>query len=280
MAATTIFQRGAVTVSDYRCEAGPDDRPFVEQHRCHSISYVRKGSFGCNTRGRAFDLVGGSIMVGYPGDEYVCTHDHHVCGDECLSFFLAPELVETVGDRADLWQAGCIPPLPELVVFGELAQAAAAGRSDIGLDEIGYGFASRFVATVTGHSRNPRPASGRDRRRAVESAVWIDAHSDRQIDLEQAAATAGLSPFHFLRVFADVLGVTPHQYLVRSRLRHAARLLADDSRAITDIAYDVGFGDLSNFVRTFHRAAGVSPRGFRQASKGDRKIFQERLAVH
>ena len=54
--------------------------------------------------------------------------------------------------------------------------------------------------------------------------------------------------------------MTPHQYLVRSRLRHAARLLADDERSITDVAYDVGFGDLSNFVRTFHRAAGVSPR--------------------
>jgi AraC-like DNA-binding protein len=79
-------------------------------------------------------------------------------------------------------------------------------------------------------------------------------------------------------LFSNVLGVTPHQYLVRSRLRHAARLLPDRDRAITDIAYDVGFGDLSNFVRTFHRAAGVSPRGFRRASKGDRKIFQERLA--
>jgi AraC-like DNA-binding protein len=55
--------------------------------------------------------------------------------------------------------------------------------------------------------------------------------------------------------------------------------LADDHRSITDVAFDVGFGDLSNFVRTFHRAAGVSPRAFRQASRGDRKIFQERLGV-
>jgi AraC-like DNA-binding protein len=62
-------------------------------------------------------------------------------------------------------------------------------------------------------------------------------------------------------------------------LRHAARLLADDGRAVTQIAFDVGFGDLSNFVRTFHRAAGVSPRGFRDASKGDRKILQDRLAT-
>jgi len=47
---------------------------------------------------------------------------------------------------------------------------------------------------------------------------------------------------------------------------------------VTDIALDVGFADLSNFVRTFHRAAGVSPRRFRKAAKGDRRIFQDRLA--
>jgi AraC-like DNA-binding protein len=88
-----------------------------------------------------------------------------------------------------------------------------------------------------------------------------------------------LSPFHFLRLFRDVLGVTPHQYLVRCRLRRAARLLADDARSITDVALDVGFADLSNFVRTFHRAAGVSPRGFRQAARGNRKILQDRLGA-
>ena len=97
--------------------------------------------------------------------------------------------------------------------------------------------------------------------------------------IQSAAAEAGLSPFHFLRLFARVLGVTPHQYLIRSRLRRAARLLAEVPRSVTDIAYDVGFGDLSNFVRSFHRAAGVSPSGFRRAAKGDRKIFQDRLAA-
>jgi AraC-like DNA-binding protein len=276
---TTLLQRESISVSDFRCTAVPGDKPFVEQYACHSVSYVRKGSFGCRTRGRSFDLVAGSILVGHPGDEYLCTHDH-VCGDECLSFFLTPELVEAIGDRTEVWRVGAAPPLPELMVLGELAQAAADGRSDIGLDEVGQLFASRFVEVVSGRPREPAVTKARDRRRAVETALWIDAHSHRQLDLEAAAAQAGISPFHFLRLFASVLGVTPHQYLVRSRLRHAARLLADDGRSITDVAYDVGFGDLSNFVRTFHRAAGVSPRKFREASRGMRKIFQERLALH
>ena len=279
MNATTLLRRKSISVFDFRCSAGPGDAPFAEQHRGHSISFVRKGSFGCHSRGRFFELVAGSVLVGHPGDEYTCTHDH-VCGDECLSFFLDPELVETIGERADVWRIGAAPPLPELMVLGELAQAAADGRSDIGLDEVGALFASRFIEVVSGRARKPVAAAERDRRRAVETALWIDAHSHEAIDLEHAAAQAGISPFHFLRLFSSVLGVTPHQYLVRSRLRHGARLLADNDRSITDIAYDVGFGDLSNFVRTFHRAAGVSPRKFREASRGMRKIFQERLTLH
>jgi AraC family transcriptional regulator len=279
MIVTTLLHSDAIAVIDYQCDAGPADRPFVERHRGFSVSYVRKGSFGCRTRGESFELVPGSVLVGHPGDEYVCTHDHHVCGDECLSFHLSRDTVEAIGARTEMWRAGGVAPLPGLMVLGELAQAAAEGRSDLGLDELGMLFAARFVDIVSGRKRQPPVARARDRLRAVEAALWLDAQAHEPIDLASVARAVGLSPFHFLRLFARILGVTPHQYLVRARLRRAARLLADDSRSITDIAFDVGFGDLSNFVRTFHRAAGVSPRRFRQAAKGDRKIFQDRLAA-
>ena len=270
MVATTQLRRGSISVVDYRCSIGPADEPFVEQHDGFSISYVRKGSFGYRARGKAFELVAGSILVGYPGDEFVCTHDH-ADRDECLSFQLGPGVVETIGDRPDIWRTGAVPPLSELMVVGELAQAAAAGTSDVDLSEVGMLLASRFVEIASGRKRDRSAVGAHDRRRAVDAARWIDAHSREPIDLECAARESGLSAFHFLRLFANVLGVTPHQYLVCSRLRHAARLLADDDRPITDVAYDVGFGDLSNFVRTFHRAAGVSPRRFRQAARGDRR---------
>ena len=112
----------------------------------------------------------------------------------------------------------------------------------------------------------------------MKAALWLDAHAHTAVDLAQTSQRSGLSAYHFLRVFTRVLGVTPHQYLVRARLRRAARLLASDTQSVTAIAYDVGFADLSNFVRSFHRAAGVSPRGFRCLARGERKIFQERLA--
>lgn len=283
MAASTLLQRDSILVIDYRCDAGPHDQPFLERHRHYSVSYVRRGSFGCRVRGESFELVAGSVLVGHPGDEYMCTHDHHLCGDECLSFQLASDMVEMIGDRqlrsGKLWRTGCVPPLPQLMVLGELAQSVAEGRSDVGLDEAGLLFAARFVEIVGQQDRKQLRIDARDRRRAVQAALWLDEHSHEPIDFESAARQAGLSPFHFLRLFGKVLAVTPHQYLLRSRLRRAARLLARDDRPITDVASDVGFNDLSNFVRTFHRAAGISPRAFRRAAHGDRKIFQERLGT-
>jgi AraC family transcriptional regulator len=271
---TRVLRSGDVCVRDIRCRAGPHDPSYTEIHGAFSISYVRSGSFGYHTRGKCFELVAGSFLIGYPGDEFRCTHEHHGCGDECLSFQLAPEVVETVGGRASDWRVGCLPPVPELMVLGELAQATAEERTDVGLDETGLSLAARFIEVVSGRKLKPERASARDHRRAVEAALWIDAHAHESIDLATVASQVDLSPFHFLRIFRRVVGVSPHQYLVRARLRRAARLLASDSRPITDLALDVGFADLSNFVRTFHRAAGVSPREFRRGARSDSKILQ------
>jgi AraC-like DNA-binding protein len=186
-------------------------------------------------------------------------------------------LIEAAGGRPELWRIGCVPPLSQLMVLGELADAAAGGWSDAALDELGMLLTSRFVEVASDREGPHADVGMRDRRRAVEAALWIDEHSHEEVDLERTAKEVGLSGFHFLRMFASVLGVTPHQYLVRSRLRHAAGLLADEGRSITQVAFDVGFGDLSNFVRTFHRATGASPGAFRRAARGERDILRRRL---
>jgi AraC-like DNA-binding protein len=271
------LHKGPVSVFEYRCQARVGDKPFNESHDSHSLAYVRKGSFGYHVGRRHYELVVGGLLIGQPDDDYRCSHDH-VCGDECLSFSFTPQLIEEMGGRSG-WRTQGVAPHAELMVLGEMAQAAAEGRSDMALDEIGLLMALRFLRLTQGQANDGEMPAAQDRRRAVEAALWIDTSCDQPIDLEAAARQAGLSAFHFLRLFAKVLGVTPHQYLLRARLRRAACLLADDDKPVTDIAYEVGFGDLSNFVRSFRRAAGVSPRDFRKATKGDRKILQERMAL-
>jgi AraC-like DNA-binding protein len=74
---------------------------------------------------------------------------------------------------------------------------------------------------------------------------------------------AGLSRYHFLRAFKSVTGVTPHQWVLRARLRDAAHRLATSRSPVTEIAFDAGFTDLSNFIRGFVAKYGVSPRKYR-----------------
>jgi AraC-like DNA-binding protein len=147
-----------------------------------------------------------------------------------------------------------------------------AGRTGIGVDEAAFLFLSSASMIASGGQDASGKVSTKERRRAVEAALWLEANAAEPVGLEHAARCAGLSPFHFLRLFSKVTGVTPHQYLVRTRLRRAARLLSQEDLPVTDVALDCGFADLSNFVRTFRRVAGMSPGKFR-------KKFQERVAL-
>jgi AraC family transcriptional regulator len=279
MRVTTHFSGGPLSVAGYSCDAGPNDVPFAEVHAGHSLSYVRRGTFGYRCGGARQELVPGAVLVGRPGDEYTATHEHHGGGDECLSFRAAPELLDEVGVPESAWRRLSLPPLPDLVVLGELAVAAVGGSADVGVDEVALAFLARFAQATSPRPVERRPPGAMDRRRAVEAALWLDAHAHEPVDLRTAARQVGLGAFHFLRLFSAVVGATPHQYLVHARLRRATRLLAERDLSIGEVAFEVGFGDLSNFVRTFRRAAGVPPRRFRRASQGDRKILQERIAA-
>lgn len=279
--ATPLFQPArheSVAVIDYRCDAAAGEMSYPEVHEVYSVSFVRRGNFGYRCCGHAYELVAGSVLVGQPGVEYTCTHEHRDGGDECLCFRVAPALIDTFGVPAKAWRAGALPPLPELMVLGELAQRAADAIDPVGLAEAGLQFVHRYAELAIGRDDKPAALRSLDRRRAVDAALWIEAHAAEPLALADLARAAGLSEFHFLRLFTRVLGVAPHQYLLRTRLRHAARLLVEPRRTVTEIALEVGFNDLSNFVRTFRRAAGISPSGFRAAARGQRKNLQDRLA--
>ena len=244
MQVTAIHRNTYFAVENFACDAKPGDKSYPEMHRIHALCFVKRGTFGCRTLGKSHELVPGSVFVARPGQEYMATHDHHECGDECLSVRLSPQLAETL-NMGKAWDYAKLPPTPELMIAGELMRAAAEGKTDMGADEAALHFIHEIAKVAAEKPPATPKGTARDRRRAVEAALWLDENHVDDVDLEKTAMQAGLSPFHFLRIFAGTLGVTPHQYLVRTRLRHAARLLGTSDRAVTDIALDVGFADLS-----------------------------------
>jgi AraC-like DNA-binding protein len=100
--------------------------------------------------------------------------------------------------------------------------------------------------------------------RVTRVVRMIDWNASAPHELAKLAETARLSPFHFLRTFEGITGTTPHQYVLRARLRRAALKLKMAKDRVVDIALDCGFGDVSNFNRAFRAEFGMSPRRFRQ----------------
>ena len=99
-----------------------------------------------------------------------------------------------------------------------------------------------------------------ERRRCTSDPIvrTIERHPDAGLTLEALARSVELSPYHFLRLFERVTGVTPHQYVLRTRLRDAATRLTAELSKVLDIALDCGFGDVSNFNRAFRAEFGVA----------------------
>jgi AraC family transcriptional regulator len=74
-----------------------------------------------------------------------------------------------------------------------------------------------------------------------------------------------MSPYHFLRTFRQVIGMTPHQYILRARLHHAATRLRESTDPVSAIAFRAGFKDLATFNRRFRRLIGMTPSSYRVA---------------
>lgn len=254
-----------VRVTRFVCAAGPRDRPFEEQHSAFSLAVVLSGCFCYRSRGVTHAMAPGSVLLGEPDEPFTCSHEHGV-GDVCLCVALSEDRFASVASAcAAPGRPFAAPSLPPLARVSALARALAAGADGPACEELALDLAGAALSALRDRAEGPsppRPASAVDRRRVLAAARFIEAHARDPLTLEDLARQAGLSAFHFLRTFRGVLGATPHQYLVRTRVeRAAARLLAGDA-SITELAFEEGFGDLSNFIRTFRRLLGVSPGEF------------------
>ena len=98
---------------------------------------------------------------------------------------------------------------------------------------------------------------------ACAQAILRDELGSPDLDLQRVASRAGLSKFHFVRAFRRKTGITPIQYLNRLRVDVAKQKLQSGAQAVTEIAFDVGFADISAFNKAFKRHAGTSPTQYR-----------------
>lgn len=103
-------------------------------------------------------------------------------------------------------------------------------------------------------------------RRIVEAKLFIDQHYDQKIELDNISDQACFSKYHFLRLFKQVYGMSPHKYLTSVRLNKAKALL-DKQMPVSDVCFDVGFDSLPSFSSLFKRQIGMSPKAYAEQAQ-------------
>lgn len=170
-------------------------------------------------------------------------------------------------------------------VAASLAHAVAAGAPDLYAEHAAQYLATHLLwrrSTWSGRARgegagNPAASDGPPEtltdRRLVRALDCMRACYDEPLSLARLAAEAGVSKFHFVRLFRAATGETPHGHLVRLRMRAARRLLRDTDLSVADVAAACGYASAPHFARVFARHAGCPPTEWRAKARvaGDRE---------
>ncbi len=157
----------------------------------------------------------------------------------------------------------------------------SALREELESDKIGGGLLiDSLKTTLTIHllrkycTTQPRLSSyvgGLSRLKLQQVREYINAHLDRDVKLIELANLAQMSPYYFLRLFKQTMGVTPHQYILQCRIEQAKYLLQHSKLNIAEIAIRIGFCDQSHLTRYFKRIVGVTPKQMQaQSASTDR----------
>jgi AraC family transcriptional regulator len=254
------------TVADVICTCGADDRAYEERHDRQAIAIALAGTFQYRCSSGRTLLTPGSLLLGNRGEYFECAHEHGE-GDRCMAFWYTAAYFERLS--ADFGARGlarfsvpCLPPIRQLSAMIVRATAGVSDVVAVSWEELAVEIAACTVGLVRGVSPSTTGLPPNAEAQVTGAVRAIDRHPDATLSLARLAGEARLSPFHFLRTFKRVVGVTPHQYVMRARLREAASRLAVNGGTVLDVALDCGFGDVANFHRAFRAEFGVSPRGY------------------
>ena len=254
-------------VSDVLCTSGPRDRPFEEAHSGVSVAIVLAGSFEYRSSHGRHLMTPGSFMLGNPGECFECGHDH-AAGDRCLSFHYEPQFFDRVLGGGRDFRSSRIAPIR--------ASSGVVARTILALDTTSSPSWEELAIDVAGAAcrlsgnavSDKKGLASNVRARVTDCVRAIERDPSAAMSLDALASAAGMSPFKFLRAFRALTGVTPHQFILRTRLRDAAAGIVDSDARVIDVALAAGFGDLSNFNHAFRAEFGVTPTVFRDRARG------------
>jgi len=213
----------------------------------------------------------GELCFVNPGEVHDAVPEHDGYGYRMI--YPKPSLLQSLieqatGRRASApWFRNPVVPDPELARRYVQAHLGLEGPVEpLAADE---SLTAVLVAMIDRHAGGLGAAglSGREPLAVSRAKEFLAAHIEQPVELEELARSAGLSPFHLIRVFRKATGLTPHSWLVDRRVHLACNLLRDGMSA-THVAASCGFSDQSHLNRVFKQRLGFTPGRFRRQAAG------------
>jgi len=246
-------------VNEDSCAADPSGPAAEWTYEDAAIGFVMSGWFEYASEDQTTLAAPGSIILGNAGEAFSVRHID-TQGNRRLVVTFERDLLEEVAHEAGVsprFDTIALPPSQTATrMFGHIRALAKPGGEDMRYQ----------LAHAALTAQQPRPLeaiSTRDRTRVQRAVSHIAENFGESCSLQTLADIAGLSRFHFVRMFGAVVGQTPNQYLINTRMRAASDQLMTTRTPITQIAFEVGFNDISHFYACFRDAFGCTPRQWR-----------------
>lgn len=246
------------------CVGDETPKPVEKRYQDWAVGAVDSGVFSYRAARGQLLAVPGAILFGNAGEAFTCQNSGVRGANRRFVVTFSEPLMAEAGEALGLneasFKAAALPPGPQSVcLYGTVRRLALSEHT---LDDL----ALEVVAVALQIGRGFR----RWRRSRIEAArvarvvKYLEATFAESHHLDDMAEVARLSRYHFIRVFRQVTGTSPRQFLIGLRLRAASERLQTSTEPVTSLALGVGFNDISHFNRTFRRAFGMSPRQWRE----------------
>jgi len=240
-------------------------------HDDYQFCLIQAGSGDLDYRGNRLPTPSASLFMVHPGEVHSNrAHDQKGCTYRTL--FVDAELMREAA-RDIFAKAAGLPFFPTAVIFDsaiirqylELHLALEQPSSSLERQALLLNLLAALIARFADDSSAPRCCAA-DRQAVRRAYDYLAEHYAENLSLDQLAAVAGLSPYHFNRVSAEQYGMPPHAFQTQLRVLRA-RLLILQGWPLPHVASQTGFADQSHLTRHFKRLVGVPPGQYQASSK-------------
>lgn len=184
-----------------------------------------------------------------------------------ISDAMVGEITDAMGARGRALAFGLVKSARAIAIAHLLVEEAK--REDEGRILAGEALAEALIVELVRTTSIDAGAGARDPRIRIALDRLRASYAD-DLSVDDLAKSAGMSRFHFSRLFRDQVGEAPYKHLLRIRIARATELLRGGRHTVTEAAFAVGFGDLGRFARAFRAEHGVSPSTIRATNRTKR----------